>query len=158
MAFESTIVPIEPVQVVINDNVENVRRALDSKTAAYSSVLQGLRTGVAADPSLPFVGTVNNALIRIRLTSSGRNAGRTFLRAKLLERDGCTIIKGWMGVHALVAVTCVVVLLIPTGRHYYSTFLPLLVILVGGGYLYERRLLLRALKNCLNAETRKPEH
>ena len=56
MALESTSVPLERIRIVVNGNVEDVRRTIAQNTSAYSSVLQGLKVGIAADPNLPFVG------------------------------------------------------------------------------------------------------
>src|ERR1039457_2690739 len=141
MALESTMVPLEPVRVVVNGNVEDVRRTIAQNTSGYSSVLQGLRVGIAADPNLPFVGKVTDALITITINSSMRNSGRPYFRAKLVNDNGRTIIKGWLGLHALVVVFAEVVLLCPVSQpaRYYPLAIPALMILLGGGYLYERR-------------------
>ena len=156
MALESTSVPLERIRIVVNDSVEDVRRTIAQNTSAYSSVLQGLKVGIAADPNLPFVGKVTDALITITINSSMRNSGRPFLRAKLESDNGQTIIKGWLGLHTLVVVFVGVMLLVAldirSARPWW--FILFMLILVGGGYLYERRKLLGALSTCLSTESK----
>jgi hypothetical protein len=78
------------------------------------------------------------------------------LRAKLVNDNGRTIVKGCLGMHILVAVFAGVVLWAALDDHPARSlkFVLFILILLGGGYLYERRQFLRALATCLGVELR----
>lgn len=146
------MLPIESFRVVVNERMENVRNTIANNTSSYSSWLSGLKVGVATDPNRPFVGKVDEQQIVITVNSSMNNSGRPFLRVKLNDDNDRTIIEGRLGLHNMVVVVCGVALLFllsqKTGQ-YVPILLMFMLGIVGGGYIYERRRLLRAFASCL---------
>ncbi len=89
--------------------------------------------------------------IVIAVNSSMNNAGRPFLRVNLKDDRERTIIEGRVGLHNMVVVMCGVFLffmLSNPGRYVPGVLLVMLAI-IGGGYIAERRRLLGAFAKCL---------
>ncbi len=151
------MVPIEPFRVIINDSVDNVRQRLAKSTSAYSDWRTGIRIGIASNPNSLFVGEVGERHFKISFNSSGRNSGRPLLRAQLVDDNNGTIITGRLGLQSAVVLLCGLTLIpaFEKPTRVLPVVLGVMLVLIGGGYLYGRRQLFRALATCLNVEISK---
>ena len=146
------MIPFESFRVVVNDQPENIRAKIAKNTSAYCS---WTKFRFAENPELPLLGeaSVEKILITPNLFTS--NAGRPLLRIKLQDEGNRTVINGRLGIHSAVGIFCGLFLLVSALQT--AKILPFvggLLVIVGGGYFYERGQLLRDLATCLEVDVR----